>query len=202
MTTSSQSTGVSAKETSTPSIEGNRKTGAGDGNGMLTPQQTNTLDRQGSTAGASSAISFSAVPSSPKTDGKHSMHASHSAHHLKYGAIKTSGFVPNAEGFDEADLAVCGAQGIRDSDIRREILDAEARRIHSNRRYLFRKPRALQYFRGRTLVRSDEERSSQRLELFFDLIFVGIIAVLAHGGYKHLISSWTMTTNTSPFSLH
>lgn len=44
-----------------------------------------------------------------------------------------------------------------------ELLDSESRRIHSNRRYLVRKPRALQYFRGRTLVRSDEERSSARL---------------------------------------
>jgi len=60
-----------------------------------------------------------------------------------------------------------------------EALDAEARRIHAQRRYLLRRPRAQQYFRGNTLVRSDEERSSGRLELFFDLTFVGIIAVLA-----------------------
>ena len=64
-------------------------------------------------------------------------------------------------------------------DIVREQLDAEARRIHSQRRYLFRRPRPLQYFRGNVLVRDSGERGASRLELFFDLVFVGIIAVLA-----------------------
>lgn len=65
-----------------------------------------------------------------------------------------------------------------------KALDAEARRIHNQRRYIFRRPRALQYFRGRMLVRSEEERGSGRLELFFDLKFVGIIAVLAEEAIK------------------
>ncbi|PWN47880.1 hypothetical protein IE53DRAFT_389966 [Violaceomyces palustris] len=60
-----------------------------------------------------------------------------------------------------------------------ESREAKARQVHSERRYLFRRPRALQYFRGNVLVRSNEERSSQRLELFFDLVFVGLIATLA-----------------------
>ncbi len=120
-------------------------------------------------------------------DAAHTMHAEHSAHHLRYGAIKTSGFAPpprdgheggsaaggaHGYGFDEDDLRVCGARGIRHEEIWQEQLDAEARRIHGKRRYLVRKPRALQYFRGNTLVRADEERSSQRISLFFDLIFV------------------------------
>ncbi|KDN49901.1 hypothetical protein K437DRAFT_283433 [Tilletiaria anomala UBC 951] len=103
----------------------------------------------------------------------------HAAHHLKYGQVKTGGFIPTEAEFDEEDLAACGPRGIRAADLRREILEAEARRIHANRRYLFRKPRASQYFRGTTLVRSNEERSSLRLELFFDLVFVGIVSVLA-----------------------
>lgn len=70
-------------------------------------------------------------------------------------------------------------------DKTREIMDAEARRIHGNRRYLIRKPRALQYFRGKVLVRSDDERASGRLELFFDLTFVGLIAVLAKQVAEH-----------------
>jgi len=37
----------------------------------------------------------------------------------------------------------------------------------------------LQYFKGHTLVRENEERQSGRLELFFDLTFVGLISVLA-----------------------
>lgn len=45
-----------------------------------------------------------------------------------------------------------------------ERVDAHARRTHSERRYLFRRPRALQYFRGNTLVRDPCERTSGRLE--------------------------------------
>lgn len=69
-------------------------------------------------------------------------------------------------------------------DRTRELLDSEARRIHGERRYIFRKPRPLQYFRGETLVRANEERASGRLELFFDLTFVGIIAVLAQSAVE------------------
>lgn len=75
------------------------------------------------------------------------------------------------------------ATGHRDAKSRKwrsmERTDARNRFIHQQRRYLFRRPRALQYFRGTVLVRSEEERSSHRLELFFDLVFVGLIATLA-----------------------
>ncbi|PWZ02640.1 hypothetical protein BCV70DRAFT_209227 [Testicularia cyperi] len=71
----------------------------------------------------------------------------------------------------------------RDAEARQyrrlERQDAHNRRLHQERRYLFRHPRALQYFRGNVLVRSEDERSSHRLELFFDLVFVGLIATLA-----------------------
>lgn len=123
-------------------------------------------------------------PTAGARDSAHAMHheaSTHSAHHLKFGAIKTDGFAPDASKFDADDLKLCGDRGIRHEDLRREMLDAEARRIQGKRRYLFRKPRPLQYFRGNTLVRSDDERSSQRLELFYDLVYVGVIAVLAHG---------------------
>jgi low temperature requirement protein LtrA len=113
----------------------------------------------------------------------------HHAHHLKYGEVSTSGFAPPSVNEDDlSDVDEICRRHTPDREHRRrkmtrdrsmEALDAEARRIHAQRRYLFRRPRAHQYFRGTTLVRSDEERSSGRLELFFDLTFVGIIAVLA-----------------------
>lgn len=118
----------------------------------------------------------------------HSSSSGH-AHHLKWGEIETSGFAPpTLDPTDEniKDDQVCKRfNKITDpreritKDHRHELLDYEARKIHANRRYLFRRPRPLQYFRGNVLVRSEEERGSGRLELFFDLIFVGIIAVLA-----------------------
>jgi len=112
----------------------------------------------------------------------------HTPHHLKWGEIQVSGFAPpSMNGDEDSDVDDPCHHTVDREDRRRkmsrdrsmEALDAEARRIHSKRRYLYRRPRAMQYFRGRTLVRSEEERSSQRLELFFDLTFVGIIAVLA-----------------------
>ncbi|UZJ51961.1 hypothetical protein CBS101457_001281 [Exobasidium rhododendri] len=118
-------------------------------------------------------------------------HLTHeSAHHLKWGEIQVSGFAPDAT--NDGGLSDVDGDGdsltTRNREDRRrkmtknrseELLHAEARRIQSKRRYLYRKPRALQYFRGSILVRSNDERSSGRLELFFDLTFVGIIAVLA-----------------------
>lgn len=130
------------------------------------------------------------------TNQSHGHQASH-PHHLKWGDVAVSGFAPPSEGEAEDEEMVEGADGCARTkwgkkavsveehrrklsrDRSMELLDAETRRIHGARRYLVRKPRALQYFRGKTLVRSDEERSSARLELFFDLTFVGIIAVLA-----------------------
>lgn len=121
------------------------------------------------------------------TNNPHAMAHSGSAHHIKYGQIVTGGYAPAlgpvpVQELDSIPAERLAALGCTPQDVRhhrRELLDAEARRIHANRRYLFRKPRALQYFRGSTLVRGEEERSSQRIELFFDLTFVGIIAVLA-----------------------
>ncbi|PWO00818.1 hypothetical protein FA09DRAFT_358177 [Tilletiopsis washingtonensis] len=105
--------------------------------------------------------------------------ATHHPHHLKYGAITTSGFAPGELQAHEHEHLDEPARRRLLRDRTSELIDAEARRIHSQRRYLFRKPRPLQYFRGTTLVRDDSERASGRLELFFDLTFVGIIAVLA-----------------------
>ncbi|KAK0536325.1 hypothetical protein OC834_001229 [Tilletia horrida] len=117
----------------------------------------------------------------------HTMEHGASAHHLQYGDIKVASYAPAPAPMGEDELQALPAErlaeiGCSPRDVRhhrRELLDAEARRIHAKRRYLFRKPRALQYFRGHTLVRGEDERSSQRIELFFDLTFVGIIAVLA-----------------------
>jgi low temperature requirement protein LtrA len=120
-------------------------------------------------------------------------HEHHQAHHLKFGDIAVSGFAPpSVDGNEDSDVDdPCHHSSDRNQRRRKmardrsmEALDAEARRIHAQRRYLIRRPRALQYFRGSTLVRSDEERSSDRLELFFDLTFVGIIAVLAEEAVK------------------
>lgn len=110
------------------------------------------------------------------------------AHHLRWGEIETSGFAPpTLNPTDEHVETDTFCTNLNPTDRRqrmtkdhtRELLDSEARKIHANRRYLFRRPRPLQYFRGNVLVRSEEERGSGRLELFFDLTFVGIIAVLA-----------------------
>ncbi|MCO5554358.1 hypothetical protein L7F22_007887 [Adiantum nelumboides] len=136
-------------------------------------------------------VAESTAPSSPHSQ-KVPQQMTHSssghAHHLKGGEIETSGFAPPAliptDEHVESDL-FCAKTNPTDrrqkmtKDHTRELLDSEARKIHANRRYLFRRPRPLQYFRGNVLVRSEEERGSGRLELFFDLTFVGIIAVLA-----------------------
>lgn len=113
------------------------------------------------------------------------------AHHLKFGNIDTAGFGTIADLEREHTTFYQRAKNNGSSsrssvernhrkvlhDRAVEVLDAESRRIHDKRRYLFRKPRALQYFRGHTLVRSDEERGPGRLELFFDLTFVGLVSV-------------------------
>lgn len=126
----------------------------------------------------------------------------HKAHHLKYGDVIASGFNPEDSDDDDDDTTTAAAVGDASSlapsvtststtpttlprDAKSckwrsmERRDALNRQVHSSRRYLFRRPRALQYFRGTVLVRSEEERSSHRLELFFDLVFVGLIATLA-----------------------
>lgn len=143
-----------------------------------------------STVGTTTSVAMDPVHSKQATSSS-ALHATSSAHphHLKWGDVAVSGFTPPSLNVDEGESDIDDpCHGTVDPVDRRrkmtrdrsmEALDAEARRIHSQRRYLFRRPRALQYFRGRTLVRSDEERSSGRLELFFDLTFVGIIAVLA-----------------------
>lgn len=128
------------------------------------------------------------VPASHGVNPAH-VNGGHRPDHLKWGDIVVSGFAPRSlNGNEDANLENLCQDDKTDKEVQRwkmsrdqsmELLDSEARRIHSQRRYLFRRPRALQYFRGRVLVRSDEERSSGRLELFFDLTFVGIIAVLA-----------------------
>ncbi|CBQ67797.1 conserved hypothetical protein [Sporisorium reilianum SRZ2] len=144
-----------------------------------------TSEHRGSVASVGSAAPAGAV---------------HRAHHLKYGAVIAAGFVPDdsddeASNDDERTSRAAGDASslapshssstapARDTKARQwrsmERRDAQNRQLHSARRYLFRRPRALQYFRGTTLVRSDEERSSHRLELFFDLVFVGLIATLA-----------------------
>jgi hypothetical protein len=105
-----------------------------------------------------------------------SLHAT--AHHLKYGHVETAGYAPETTDRDSPDEK--GENLTPEPHHRRvERLDAEHREVHAGRRYMLRRPRALQYFRGNVLVRSENERSSHRLELFFDLAFVGLIVVLA-----------------------
>ncbi|EJU06611.1 hypothetical protein DACRYDRAFT_113275 [Dacryopinax primogenitus] len=106
----------------------------------------------------------------PQEPGHHTTsHGGQHAHHLRYGQLDHIDFDAIADGATNAD-----------SELEFERLDAQAARIHRERRYLFRRPRVLQYFKGQTLVRENEERQSGRLELFFDLTFVGLISVLAH----------------------
>ena len=46
----------------------------------------------------------------------------------------------------------------------------------NDRRYLIRRPRALQYFENGVLRKaSDKERTSGRFELFFDLLYVALV---------------------------
>ncbi|SPO20974.1 uncharacterized protein UTRI_00451 [Ustilago trichophora] len=149
--------------------------------------------------------SVASVSSTGNTAAPHA----HKPHHLKYGDVIATGFLPDdsdeeeeedadandnssgRDGGDNVSLApstTTSSSGTsskrpRDAKARKwrsmERQDAANRALHEQRRYLFRRPRALQYFRGNVLVRSDEERSSHRLELFFDLVFVGLIATLA-----------------------
>ena len=103
------------------------------------------------------------------------------AHHLKYGHIEFAGYAPEATDkggpTDGKDDNLTSTPEPHHREIERR--DAEHREVHEGRRYMFRRPRPLQYFRGNVLVRAADERSSHRLELFFDLVFVGLVVVLA-----------------------
>ena len=107
--------------------------------------------------------------------------APHVAHHLKYGHIKFAGYAPEATDkgspIDGKDDNLTSTPEPHHREIERR--DAEHREVHEGRRYMFRRPRPLQYFRGNVLVRAADERSSHRLELFFDLVFVALVVVLA-----------------------
>jgi hypothetical protein len=92
------------------------------------------------------------VPS-PSHPPAHPLPAQH-VHHLKYGEIAHTDFDANAR--QERNELNKHAEF--------ERLDARARRAHRDRRYLLRRPRPLQYFRGDVLVRDNSERSSGRLE--------------------------------------
>ncbi|KAJ1031695.1 hypothetical protein NDA13_002085 [Ustilago tritici] len=152
-------------------------------------------EHRGSVASVNSTTSATTTP-----------HA-HKPHHLKYGDVNAAGYLPDDSEEEEDDkdsidptttnndpALITDASSIAPSTTSSnakgrnaegrlwrsmERQDARNRALHSERRYLFRRPRALQYFRGNVLVRSEEERSSHRLELFFDLVFVGLIATLA-----------------------
>ena len=107
-------------------------------------------------------------------------------HHMKYGHVETAGYAPEAtdqdgsvDGNDDKPAGTPTAEPHHRHRRRIEQVDAEHREVHSGRRYMLRRPRALQYFRGDVLVRGADERSSHRLELFFDLAFVGLVIVLA-----------------------
>ncbi|GAC73602.1 hypothetical protein PANT_9c00207 [Moesziomyces antarcticus T-34] len=153
--------------------------------------------------------SVASTGSAAPTDSLAAAEHAHQPHHLKYGNVIAAGFYPDDsddedEGEEqrgakaqEADAATSDTLSLapstssgtsngklpRDAKARKwrslERREAHSRAMHEQRRYLFRRPRALQYFRGNVLVRSNEERSSHRLELFFDLVFVGLIATLA-----------------------
>jgi len=81
-------------------------------------------------------------------------HPTHNSH-LKFGDIEHTTF---------AHAAARDKDASEDKHCEFERVDALARRTHSSRRYLFRRPRPLQYFRGNTLVRDPCERTSERLE--------------------------------------
>ena len=100
------------------------------------------------------------------------------AHHLKYGFVHVgqAGDVEDLD--DDSPTDDPGLQRARQQRAR-ELRDLRLRDKHADRRFLFRRPRALHYFRRGTLIRGNEERSSGRTELFFDLIFVGLVAVLS-----------------------
>lgn len=56
----------------------------------------------------------------------------------------------------------------------------EARENHSNPRFLFSQPRALQWFEGgKVMRRQDGERQAGRFELFLDLLYVAILSNFA-----------------------
>ena len=110
-----------------------------------------------------SSSSNNSVPAAPELahiPSEYLNHPSSSVHttarhgHLKFGDIEHTTF---------AHAAASDREGL-DKHREFERVDALARRTHNSRRYLFRRPRALQYFRGNTLVRDPGERTSQRLE--------------------------------------
>jgi low temperature requirement protein LtrA len=60
------------------------------------------------------------------------------------------------------------------------ISGMEAQELNSNSRFLFRQPRALQWFEGGKLMkRQDGERQAGRFELFLDLLYVAILSNFA-----------------------
>lgn len=115
------------------------------------------MDEQPST---SSKTSVPTVPELAHVPSGHESHISSSVYaptrhgHLRFGDIEHTTF---------ADAAACEKSEL-DKHCEFERVDAQARKTHSSRRYLFRRPRPLQYFRGNTLVRDPCERTSQRLE--------------------------------------
>ncbi|KAJ5166307.1 uncharacterized protein N7482_005088 [Penicillium canariense] len=63
----------------------------------------------------------------------------------------------------------------------------ECHDLQSNPRFLFRQPRALQWFEnGRLVKRSDDERQAGRFELFLDLLYVAILSNFADNLVEHI----------------
>jgi hypothetical protein len=61
-----------------------------------------------------------------------------------------------------------------------ETSEMDAQELNSNRRFLFRQPRALQWFEGGKLMKlQDGERQAGRFELFLDLLYVAILSNFA-----------------------
>lgn len=59
------------------------------------------------------------------------------------------------------------------------------------RRYLFRRPRALQYFeRGVLRKAQDKERVSGRFELFYDLLYVALVSACPNWRLNFTIGTW------------
>lgn len=162
---------------------------------ILHEQSSATATGSSSDAGAGKSARFD--DAHQQLAKQHGGESSAHPHHLKYGKVDVGGFEPAELDGDESlsplkQNANDEQQSHHDERQRQkmhrdhtcELLDAEARRIHASRRYLLRTPRPQQYFRGSVLVRSHEERSSDKLELFFDLVFVGIISVLAQSAVE------------------
>lgn len=123
-------------------------------------KQPSSSSSTGISAAAPTAVTtppLAHIPSSPGHAVSSSVyqHPTHS-NHLKFGDIEHTTF---------AHAAACDKDASSgDKHCEFERVDALTRRTHSSRRYLFRRPRPLQYFRGNTLVRDPCERTSERLE--------------------------------------